>query len=154
MKAKEIMHRGVVTVMPLATITELANILSKHKISGVPVVDNKGNLLGVVSQSDIVRKGKHRPEDIPDYYMDVLPLLGSATRRLEEETVFKLMTPAVLSADEDTPIEDLARQMLARHIHRIPITKDKRLTGIVSTIDLLRAFLELSEMQSRATKRR
>ena len=154
MKAKEIMHRGVVTVMPLATITELANILSKHKISGVPVVDNKGNLLGVVSQSDIVRKGKHRPEDIPDYYMDVLPLLGFARRRPEEETVFKLMTPAVLSADEDTPIEDLARQMLARHIHRIPITKDKRLTGIVSTIDLLRAFLELSEMQSRATKRR
>ena len=152
MKAKDIMHRGVVTVMPLATLSELSDILSKHKISGVPVVDNRGNLMGVVSQTDIVRRGKRNPEDLPDYYKDVLPLFGAVKRELEEETVFNLMTPAVLSADEETPVIDLARQMLARHIHRIPITKEKRLTGIVSTMDLVRAFLELAEAQDNTLK--
>lgn len=103
--------------------------------------------MGVVSQTDIVRKNNRHLNETPDFYRDVMPLFGPTSSAPEEATVFDLMTPAVLSAEEDTPVLDLARQMLARHIHRIPIIKEKRLTGIVSTLDLLRAFLELTELQ-------
>ncbi len=149
MKAKDIMRKTVVTVSPLATVKELADLLTKYKITGVPVVDSHGGLMGVVSQTDIVRKEARRGEDSLDFYRDVMPLFGSPSREQEEATVFDLMTPAVLSADEETPVGDLARQMLARRIHRLPITKEKRLVGIVSTMDILRAFVEMEEFRSK-----
>ncbi len=147
MKAKDIMRKNVVTISPLATVKELADLLTKHRITGVPVVDSHGGLMGVVSQTDIVRKETRREEETLDFYRDVMPLLESVSRRPEEATVFDLMTPAVLSADEETPVGDLARQMLARKIHRLPVTREKRLVGIVSTVDILRAFVEMEELR-------
>ena len=151
MKAKDIMRRNVVTVSPLVTAKELSELLTKHKITGVPVVDSHGALMGVVSQTDIVRKqARSEKDDALDFYRDVMPLFDSVSRVKDEVTVFDLMTPAVLSADEETPVGDLARQMLARRIHRLPITRDKRLVGIVSTMDILRAFVEMEDSKGEA----
>jgi CBS domain-containing protein len=152
MKAKDIMRRNVVTVSPLATAKELAELLTKHKITGVPVVDSHGALMGVVSQTDIVRKqARSEKDDALDYYRDVMPLFEPVSRVKDEATVFDLMTPAVLSADEETPVGDLARQMLARRIHRLPITRNKRLVGIISTMDILRAFVEIEDAKGAAS---
>ncbi len=145
------MRRNVVTVSPLVTAKELSELLTKHKITGVPVVDSHGALMGVVSQTDIVRKqARSEKDDALDFYRDVMPLFDSVSRVKDEVTVFDLMTPAVLSADEETPVGDLARQMLARRIHRLPITRDKRLVGIVSTMDILRAFVEMEDSKGEA----
>ncbi len=151
MKAKDIMRRNIVTVSPLATAKELAELLTKHKITGVPVVDSHGALMGVVSQTDIVRKqARSEKDDALDYYRDVMSLFEPVSRVEDEVTVFDLMTPGVLSADEETPVSDLARQMLARRIHRLPITRNKRLVGIVSTMDILRAFVEMEDARGEA----
>lgn len=118
MIARDIMHRKVVTVAPQTALAALRALLDEHGITGVPVVGPEGDLIGMVSRTDLARADP------------------AATR------VESIMTPWVVCFEEDTPVDELARQMLVKHIHRVVITRQGRLAGIVSSMDLLRALLQ------------
>ncbi len=120
MLAKDIMRKRVVTVTPRMTLKETAKLLAKHGISGAPVVGPQGKVIGVISQTDLV-------------WIENEPL-----RRVEQA-----MTPWGVSFEEDTPVKEIARQMLAKRIHRVIITRDGELCGIVTSMDMLHALLKL-----------
>ncbi len=113
------MHKQVLTVRPETPLTELTRLLAGRGVSGAPVVGPQGDLIGVVSQTDLVCRGD----------------AGSS--------VASVMTPWTVSFEEDTEIKELARQMLAKKIHRVIVTREGRLCGIITSMDMLRALLKL-----------
>ena len=149
MKAKDLMSRKVVTVGPDATVAEVAKLFVERRITGVPVVED-GKLLGVVSQTDLARRERAS--------IQAQRTAHSFYRRADDDAdhtavladvphfnhVIDIMTPAVLSADEETPARDLAQMMLRKRIHRLLITRKGKLCGIVTSMDVLRAFVKVS----------
>lgn len=114
MTAKDIMTRDVITASPAASVKDLAKLLIRNQISGAPVVDGKGRLVGIVSEADIVGKSPKR--------------------------VKNLMTKQVQSVEEDTPVEEIARLMMTYKINRLPVVNEKKLVGIVSRSDIVGAI--------------
>ncbi len=114
MLAKDIMTKDVIAVNPLTPVKSLAKILSKNHISGAPVVDKSGKVLGVVSEADILaRSGKQ---------------------------VKSIMSKRVIGVIEDTPVEEIASLMTTHKVKRIPIMRGEKLAGIVSRADIVRAI--------------
>lgn len=134
--AKSVMKKKVITVRENLLARELAQLFEDKHISGAPVVDRQGALVGVVSKSDLVR---HEVEGA-DVYSDSEQHLpkGFHVENPDRTTVADIMTPAVITATEDAPAAELARLMRKRRIHRVFITREKRLKGIVTTLDLLK----------------
>ena len=140
MKAREIMTRDPLTTLPQTTIEDLCELLRRENINGTPVVDESGRLVGIVSQDDAIFRnaGRHEevqpPKDIKDLFQRGFASIAdsdAAPRRVGE-----IMTREVISADEETPVEQLCRTMWERRIHRVPITREGKLSGIVSALDL------------------
>ena len=145
LKAKDIMTKDIITVKPATTIEDLARILIKHQISGTPVVDEDGNLIGIVTENDLISKNKklHIPT-ILRLFDAFIPL---GTSRLEEEikrmaafTVGEICTRNVVTCDEDMSIEDVATMMTEKKIHLLPVLKDRRLVGIIGKKDLIKGI--------------
>lgn len=134
--AKDLMQKRVVSVKPGMLVHELAKLLDEKRISGAPVVDHDGHLIGVVSKSDLV----HHELEGADVYADSAAKLprGFHEEAPDRTTVADIMTPAVIEAREDAPARDLAKLMRRRRIHRVFITRGRRLMGIVTTLDLLK----------------
>ena len=130
------------------TLPELAKIFEEKCISGAPVVDAAGAILGVVSQTDLVRTRRESSAAVPLYHRELDNAARSAgihLEELEQTRVEQIMTPGVISLDEETPVEQVAKLMIASRIHRILITRGDRLSGIVTTMDLLRALVVLAK---------
>ena len=120
--AKDVMSATVLTVRDDMTLRQAADILSRHGISGAPVLDDQGSLLGVVSLSDVARSLGDPADD--------------AGR--PELTVRQIMTPIADTVPEDAPVGDIARIMIANKYHRMVVTRQEKPVGIVSSMDLLR----------------
>lgn len=142
MLVKEIMTRNVVTVRPNVTIKQLIDILSQHRINGVPVVDGGGDLVGVITRTDLLRMLK----DI-NYWgaiEKVKPGMGVLDALLKEKeslTVSKKMTNAVDTVSEEDPIERVVDLMCKHSIHTIPVVKDDKLVGVVGATDIIKVTL-------------
>lgn len=136
MKVKDIMTKKVITIKHNQSIRDAVIILRKNKISGVPVVDDDGNVVGVFSESDILDK-------LPDILeeADQIPMID--VQELTSPPVSTVMgkPPFVVSSDED--IRNVAKLFLEKYIHRVPVVDDGRLVGIVSLGDVLKAFSEV-----------
>ena len=151
MLAKDVMRRKIVTVESWLTLQELAKVLEENGITGAPVVDANGAVLGVVSQTDLVHARRESSSGIPFYHRDVeepIAALGIHFEESDRTRVEQIMTPGAISFNEETPVEKLAGAMLERHIHRVLITRGERLVGIVTTMDLLRALVALAKKKS------
>jgi CBS domain-containing protein len=128
MLARDIMQRDVFTVRDDQPVETLIDLMVQEHIHGCPVVDAQGELVGVVTQQDVFfSEATHRQA----------PPAGM--------TVRDLMTSPAVSAEEDTEIVGLGRMMLRLRIHRIPIVKDGKVTGIVSSLDLVGQLIENAE---------
>jgi CBS domain-containing protein len=130
--AKDVMTTNVMSLSPLIEIGEAARLLTSWHVSGAPVVDPKGTLHGVVSQTDLTRfQGESAGRS---------PFEEAESAEPRDETpVVAVMTHPAVAVDEATPVEEVARLMLERRIHRVLITRQGKLCGIVTPMDLLRA---------------
>ena len=142
--ASDLMNPEVLTVQTDMTVRELASFLIDNEISGAPVADAEGRLVGVVSLADIAAAatGEDRSgEDHSGYFVwawddgfgeeDVedLPLDGMR--------VADIMTPRVYSVKEDATVSEIASLLLKQHLHRLLVTREDRAVGIITTSDLL-----------------
>jgi CBS domain-containing protein len=153
LKAKDVMTTRVVTVREDMTLTELGDVLVENEISGAPVVDEHGQLTGVVSVQDLVRQSSAEgnlasESGSPEFFVRGWEEQYSPEelRRLQvrksDVTVRDVMTPAVFTVSEEDLIDDVAQTLVQAHIHRVLVTRDSVLVGIISSLDLLRAYLE------------
>lgn len=144
MKAKDIMRKSVITVKSYLTVQELAKVLTEHCISGAPVVDQSGKVIGVVSQTDLVSARSGQSSGIPLFHAaedEPTTAVGMHYEAMDGTRVEEIMTPGGISYDEETPVAELARAMTERHIHRVLVTRKGRLVGIVTTMDMIKALL-------------
>ena len=140
MKVADVMSLDVVSVAPDAPIKEVARLLVERRISGVPVVTETGELVGVVSETDLVRKsdGVARRGEEPANW-----LFGTDERealRREGRTAAEVMSRPAITVEAGRPVADAARLMVKRSVNRLPVVDDGRLVGIVSRADLVRTF--------------
>lgn len=143
--ARDVMTPHVVTVAEDMSTHDLARFLVEHEISGAPVVDAQGRLVGVVSMTDIVRSDAERDEDLdnPGYYRGdpydfTLEDLGQKYVEQQSVTVREVMTPAIHSVADTAPVAEVAAMMLERHVHRLIVMRDADPVGIITSLDLLR----------------
>lgn len=144
--ANDIMTKNVTTVRATTTIEELARILMEHKISGVPVVDDAGDLIGIVTENDLINQNRrlHIPTVIRLF--DAFIMLESPGK-IEKEikkmtaiTVNDIYTKEVITVTEDTPVQDIATIMSEKKVHLIPVVEGKKILGIIGKIDLIKGI--------------
>jgi len=139
------MTRGVLTVDADWSVTELAKFLEDHAISGAPVVDAEGGLLGVVSVTDVARRGAVddvlEPESHAFYHQRTERALAreSASFRVVDDSskVREIMTPMIFSVDTSASVREVADTMIRGRIHRLFVMEGGRLVGVISSLDLL-----------------
>lgn len=152
MKVREVMQSDVLTVRPHTTVKELVAGLQKHGITGVPVVGSSGELVGVVSYSDVARKTAS--SDAPhhcEYYVN--PSWGSvdiATPEHGEKCVAEIMTKLVLDIDEDADLLQATELMTNFRIHRLIVTRQKTVVGVLSSSDLVKVLRDLLKKGSQS----
>jgi CBS domain-containing protein len=146
LKAKDIMTKDVKTVGTSTTVEDLARVLVEHKISGTPVVNEKDDLIGIVTENDLIRKNKrfHIPTIVRLF--DAFIMLESKSR-IEREikemaavTVEDLYRKEVVTVSEDTPVDEIATIMSERNIHLVPVVDGRKLKGIIGKIDIIKGL--------------
>jgi CBS domain-containing protein len=151
--AADVMNPNVLVVQDDMTVEELASFLVEKEISGAPVEDATGRLVGVVSVTDLalsVARGADlaRDQSSPDFFVrewddtlrrdDVEELrFGERFDAGTEMQVRDIMTAAIYSVDAETPIPELAETLINSHIHRLLVTSGGRVVGIITSSDLL-----------------
>jgi CBS domain-containing protein len=140
MKVQDVMTRDVKTVSPDASLKDVAETLVRSRISGLPVVDASGAVLGVVSEADIVGK---EAGSAPEQSLLGRLLHGSPDdSRLDARTAGEAMTAPAITVQSDREVAEAARVMTDRGVNRLPVVDaDGTLAGIVTRADLVRAFL-------------
>jgi CBS domain-containing protein len=151
-KAADLMVEDVVTVAPTTSISELARLLVAHRISAVPVLDEAGTLVGIVSEGDLLRRGETGTERHRSWWLEFLvsnAALAGEFVKSRGRTVADVMTREVVTAEEATPLAELAGLMERHHVKRLPILRGARLVGIVSRADLVAALASPEAAQPR-----
>ncbi|MCS7005999.1 MAG: CBS domain-containing protein [Thermoleophilia bacterium] len=143
MKIEEVMTREPKAVPEATSLKDVARILAEHGISGLPVVDEEGKVVGVVSEADIVGKevGAERERSLLGRL-----LRGGPPPVLDARTAGEAMTAPALTITADREVAEAARTMTEQGVNRLPVVDDEgRLVGIVTRADLVRAFLRSDE---------
>ena len=147
---KDVMNPDIMTVADEMTTDELARYLIEREISGAPVVDNQGHLIGVVSMTDIGRN-MAEASDVElsrssGFYRDIAAdvMLGDGERYVEEGavTVRDVMTPVIHQVPVTASVAEAARIMVDQHIHRLVVTQGKEPVGIITSMDVLKMVAE------------
>ena len=144
----EIMHTEVRTLAPETTLREAAELLGIWQVSGAPVVDSNGKLVGVVSESDMLSEARKRAALPRTAAFGVFLPVEDALKRIYHDgatlLVGEVMSTNVVTATPVTSLEELGRTLVQRRINRIPVLDDKgQLVGIVTREDVLKALFGL-----------
>jgi CBS domain-containing protein len=147
MRAHQIMTRNVITVTPHTTIQDAANIMLRGHISGLPVVDDAGQLVGIVSESDFLRRSEIGTGRKRAKWLQFLLGPGRAAADFVRERgrkVEDVMTQNPVTVDEETELEELVRLMEKNGIKRLPVIRSGQLVGIVTRSNLLHAVASVA----------
>lgn len=141
MKIEEIMTRDVIIVAPQTSIHEAARLMVDHGVSGLPVVDEQGKLVGVLSEGDLILRQRAR-QRVPWWraFFHDGERLAREYQKAAGTTAEEVMTKAVISVSPDLPIEAAALILDQRRIRRVPVVADGRVVGIVSRGDLVKVL--------------
>jgi CBS domain-containing protein len=140
MKIAEVMSSDVVTVRTDRSLKEVAEILAEKRISGLPVVDDDGYVVGVVSEADILFKerGPAARRGVFAWLLDRYGMEGQL--KLEATIAGEAMTAPPIVIGPQRPVAEAAHIMLDRRVNRLPVVDKGKLVGIVTRSDLVRAF--------------
>lgn len=147
LKAKDIMTGNVITVSLNTTLEELGRLFIEKGISGAPVVDDDGELSGVVTENDLISRNSrlHIPT-ILRLFDAYLPLgtsrIENEIKRMTATTVGEICVKNPITVTADTTLEEIATIMTERKIHLLPVVENKRLVGIIGKRDLIKGFAD------------
>ena len=141
MTIEEVMTRDVITVSPAMPIHQAARLMVEHGVSGLPVVDDGGRLVGIISEGDLIVRQTRR-EERPWWrrFFDNGEQLAREYQKAVGVTVGEVMTSSVVSISPVWGVETAAAIMQNKRIRRLPVVHDGRLVGIVTRADLIKAL--------------
>jgi CBS domain-containing protein len=147
LKVKDIMTRDILSVTPDTEIVKAAEILLKNRINGLPVIDDSGKLVGVLCQSDLFAQQKTIP--IPSVFTLLESFVSlTSMKRLDKEvekiaalSVKQAMTPNPVTVAPETDIENVAKLMVDKKYHTLPVMEGEKVVGIVGKEDVLKTLL-------------
>jgi CBS domain-containing protein len=148
MKARDVMTSEVVAARADTPTRDVAQLLLDNHISAVPVIDEDGAPIGMVSEGDLVGRDERERQERRDWWLALLAENGSlspeflATLRRPVSTAGEIMSSPVVTVDEDTDTVEIARLLQTYRIKRVPVVRDAHLVGIVSRANLLRALVD------------
>jgi len=147
MKARDVMTTNVISIAPDSSILEALRLMLQHRISGLPVIDSRNNLVGIVTEGDFLRRAETGTERKRSRWLEFLAGPG----RLAHDYVHshgckidEIMTSDVQTAAEDTELDDIVAMMERFRIKRLPILRGREVVGIVSRANLLHALAGLA----------
>ncbi|HZP78870.1 MAG TPA: CBS domain-containing protein [Pseudolabrys sp.] len=149
MKAKDVMTRKVLSIEPDATVLQAARKLLQNRISGLPVINSDGVLVGIVSEGDFLRRGEAGTERRRPGWLEFFlgpGRLASDYAHSHGRTVAEVMTDWVYTVEEDVPLDDVVKLMERHRIKRVPVVRGDKVVGIVTRANLLRALVSLSHV--------
>ena len=149
--AKDIMTKDVISVGPETSLEELSSILLKNEISGSPVLDDSGALIGIVTENDLINRNKrlHIPTVVS--FLDAAIYLESSkqfkedVRRLAATKVGEICSKKVVSIAEDTTVVEIATIMSEKKVHLLPVIASGKVVGVVGKRDMLKAVARQNE---------
>ncbi|ABD06075.1 putative signal-transduction protein with CBS domains [Rhodopseudomonas palustris HaA2] len=147
MRANQIMTANLVTIGPEASIVDAANAMLEHHVSGLPVVDGGGRLIGIISEGDFIRRAELGTQRKRSRWLRLLLGPGTCAADFVHEhgrKVGEVMTHHPHTISEDTSIEAIVRTMEKHHVKRLPVMRGDQLVGIVTRKNLLRAVANLA----------
>ena len=153
MLAADVMTVNVVSVDPETPVQEIAKLLSERGISGVPVVEKAGKLVGIISEGDLMRRVETGTQPRRSWWLEMLSTnteLASDYVKTHGRRARHVMTTKVVTVEETTPLVEVA-EILERHrIKRVPVVRKGALVGIVSRSNLVRALASGGQKPSAA----
>ncbi|MCD4717038.1 MAG: CBS domain-containing protein [Desulfobacterales bacterium] len=147
LNASDIMTTDVITVKKDTNLKDLARLLYRNHINGVPVVDDDGLLIGIICESDLIRKDKklHIPTVVAIFdwvlYLESPKKIEKEIQRINATTVEDLYIKEVVTVDEKTPVDEIATIMEEKKVYTIPVMDGDRLVGVVGQADLIRTLV-------------
>ncbi|HTL63816.1 MAG TPA: CBS domain-containing protein [Pseudolabrys sp.] len=155
MKARDVMTSTVISVQPNATILQAARQMLQHHISGLPVIDHDGGLVGILSEGDFLRRQETSTERRRSRWLEFL--MGPGRLAVEYShshgsKVAEVMTTDVHTVTEDTSLEDIVDLMERRRIKRVPVMRGKKVVGMVTRSNLMHAMVSLARAEPKPAK--
>ena len=155
MKAKDVMTRRIVSIAPDATVLQAARLMLQHHISGLPVVDASGTLVGILSEGDFLRRRETATERRRSRWLEFLMGPGKIAAEYTHshgEKVSEVMTDEARTVDEDTDLEAVVELMERHRIKRVPVMRAGKMTGILTRSNLMHAMVSMARSETAAPK--
>lgn len=149
MIASDVMTRKVISIDPDATVLQAARLMLQHRISGLPVLDKAGRLVGVLSEGDFLRRRETKTERHRSRWLEFLMGPGTIATEYAQShgnRVAEVMTTDVQTVDDGTPLEDIVELMEKHRIKRVPVMCGGELVGIVTRSNLMRAMVSMARV--------
>jgi CBS domain-containing protein len=143
MKVKDVMTSAVISVEPDASIWQAVRIMLQRRISGLPVIDKNGRLVGIVSEGDFLRRAETGTQRRRPHWLEFLigpGRLADEYTRSHGRKIQDIMTPDPLTVTEETSLDEVVRTMEKRRIKRLPVVRGNEVVGIVSRANLIHAL--------------
>jgi CBS domain-containing protein len=155
MQAKDVMTSTVISVQPDVTVLQAARQMLQHHISGLPVIDRDGELVGILSEGDFLRRRETGTERRRSRWLEFL--MGPGRLAVEYShshgtKVTEVMTTDVHTVTEDTNLEDVVELMERRRIKRVPVMRAKKVVGMVTRSNLMHAMVSLARAEPKSAK--
>jgi CBS-domain-containing membrane protein len=153
MKAADVMVGSVVTVRPESAVSEAVRLLSEHDVSALPVVDAAGNVVGMLSEADLLHRVEIGTEAHRPWWLEAVTpaaTLAGEFAKSHGRRVDEIMTEGVISVEEETPLAEVAATLERHRIKRVPVLRDGRLVGIVSRANLVQALASAAAAHPKA----
>jgi CBS domain-containing protein len=144
--ARDIMSHNVVTVLKDASIKELAELFVKHGVNGIPVVDIHSQLIGIVTESDLIDRNKnlHIPTVIALFdaviYLESNKKFEDDVRKMTATKVVDIYNPNVITVAPSTPVDECANLMAEKKVHTLPVVEGGKLLGVIGKLDIIKAL--------------